>query len=236
MIISHRHRFIYLKCRKVGSTSLEVALADLCGPDDVVTPLDGARTRADPDRRINWQNHVLPRERWPLAARLKVACGMTTRRAGVEFYNHIRADRLRRMVDPAVFDGYFKFAVERNPWDREVSNYFFQHPRADDRPPFAEFVRTHTARWPIDNFDIYTIGGRIVVDRVLRHETLEADFQAVMDRLGWLGLDWDREANAARGPLLSRPGSRVKAWVVPTDEELMIARHTLAAVRGRVAA
>jgi hypothetical protein len=184
MIISHRHRFIYLKCRKVGSTSLEVALADLCGPDDVVTPLDGVRTRADPDRRINWQNHVLPRERWPLAARLKVACGMTTRRAGVEFYNHIRADRLRRMVDPAVFDGYFKFAVERNPWDREVSNYFFQHPRADDRPPFAEFVRTHTARWPIDNFDIYTIGGRIVVDRVLRHESLEADFQAVMDRLG----------------------------------------------------
>lgn len=184
MIISHRHRFIYLKCRKVGSTSLEIALADLCGPDDVVTPLDGARTRADPDRRINWQNHVLPRERWPLAARLKVACGMTTRRAGVEFYNHIRADRLRRMVDPAVFDGYFKFAVERNPWDREVSNYFFQHPRADDRPPFAEFVRTHTVRWPIDNFDIYTIGGRIVADRVLRHETLESDFRAVMDRLG----------------------------------------------------
>jgi acetate kinase len=42
----------------------------------------------------------------------------------------------------------------------------------------------------------------------------------------WLGLDFDEEANAARGPRISRAGSRVSAWVVPTNEELIIARHT----------
>jgi acetate kinase len=42
----------------------------------------------------------------------------------------------------------------------------------------------------------------------------------------WLGLDFDEKANAARGPRISREGSRVRAWVIPTDEELMIARHT----------
>ena len=42
----------------------------------------------------------------------------------------------------------------------------------------------------------------------------------------WLGLDVDEKANAARGPRISLEGSRVKAWVIPTDEELMIARHT----------
>ena len=42
----------------------------------------------------------------------------------------------------------------------------------------------------------------------------------------WLGLELDEAANAAGGPRISASGSRVSAWVIPTDEELMIARHT----------
>jgi len=41
----------------------------------------------------------------------------------------------------------------------------------------------------------------------------------------WLGLEFDAAANARHGPCISASGSRVSAWVVPTDEELMIARH-----------
>jgi acetate kinase len=44
----------------------------------------------------------------------------------------------------------------------------------------------------------------------------------------WLGVDLDPAANLRHGPRISRGGSRVSAWVIPTDEELMIARHTLA--------
>jgi acetate kinase len=43
--------------------------------------------------------------------------------------------------------------------------------------------------------------------------------------LAWLGLDFDDGANARHGPCISTPGSRVSAWVIPTDEERMIARH-----------
>jgi acetate kinase len=42
---------------------------------------------------------------------------------------------------------------------------------------------------------------------------------------GWLGLDLDPGRNAAGGPLISRDGSKLAAWVVPTDEERIIARH-----------
>jgi acetate kinase len=42
----------------------------------------------------------------------------------------------------------------------------------------------------------------------------------------WLGIDLDAEANERRGPRISSAGSRVCAWVIPTNEELMIARHT----------
>lgn len=41
----------------------------------------------------------------------------------------------------------------------------------------------------------------------------------------WLGLAVDEAANQRQGPRISAPGSRVSAWVVPTDEESMIARH-----------
>jgi acetate kinase len=42
----------------------------------------------------------------------------------------------------------------------------------------------------------------------------------------WLGIELDPDANARNGPRISRTGSRVSAWVIPTNEELMIARHT----------
>jgi acetate kinase len=48
----------------------------------------------------------------------------------------------------------------------------------------------------------------------------------VSDASAWLGIELDQEANARKGPRISRPGSKVSAWVIPTNEELMIARHT----------
>jgi acetate kinase len=42
----------------------------------------------------------------------------------------------------------------------------------------------------------------------------------------WLGVSLDEAANEAGGPCISPPGSAASAWVVPTDENLMVARHT----------
>jgi len=42
----------------------------------------------------------------------------------------------------------------------------------------------------------------------------------------WLGVELDAEANAGHGPRISTAGSRTAAWAIPTNEELMIARHT----------
>ena len=49
----------------------------------------------------------------------------------------------------------------------------------------------------------------------------------------WLGLELDEEANEAGGPCISRPESRVTVWVVPTNEELMIAQHTRDVLGGK---
>jgi acetate kinase len=49
----------------------------------------------------------------------------------------------------------------------------------------------------------------------------------VAEKLGWLGIVLDPEANAARTTVISRAQSKIRFLVVPTDEELMIARHTI---------
>jgi acetate kinase len=48
----------------------------------------------------------------------------------------------------------------------------------------------------------------------------------------WLGLELDEEANATGGPCISETGSRASAWVIPTNEELMIALHTRSVLGG----
>jgi acetate kinase len=55
----------------------------------------------------------------------------------------------------------------------------------------------------------------------------------IAGRLAWLGVALDEAANAARKPLISGSESRVAVYALPTNEELMIARHTLALVSAR---
>jgi acetate kinase len=50
--------------------------------------------------------------------------------------------------------------------------------------------------------------------------------ESVCGDAAWLGVELDRAANARDGPRISTPDSRVAVWVIATDEESMIARHT----------
>ena len=52
----------------------------------------------------------------------------------------------------------------------------------------------------------------------------------IAKRLAWLGAELDSGANENQSTLISRSESRITLYVVPTDEELMIARHTLSVI------
>jgi acetate kinase len=57
-------------------------------------------------------------------------------------------------------------------------------------------------------------------------ENAPAIRERVCRQAAWLGVELDAQANAKQGPRISSAASRVAAWVIPTNEELMIARHT----------
>ena len=56
-------------------------------------------------------------------------------------------------------------------------------------------------------------------------ENAAAVRERVCGDAAWLGVELDARANAAGGPRISAGASRVSVWVIPTNEELMIARH-----------
>jgi acetate kinase len=56
--------------------------------------------------------------------------------------------------------------------------------------------------------------------------------ERILQACAWLGVKSDAEANSRGGPCISTADSKVSAWVIPTNEELMIARHTHACVAG----
>jgi acetate kinase len=55
----------------------------------------------------------------------------------------------------------------------------------------------------------------------------------IAQKIAWLGVEFDAEANVAKKALMSRAGSRAALYTVPTDEELMIARHTVGLLSAR---
>jgi hypothetical protein len=186
MIVSHAHKFIFLKTKKTAGTSIELALSELCGPDDVITPLaEVDEAQRDGKRGAqNWRLHGWwgsPRPLWE-----RRWFKFTAEDYG--FYNHMPATKAKALLDDdKAWRGYFKFAFDRNPWDRQVSWYHHRYRREDTPPPFAEFMKSDKhAR--IDNYDIYAIDGDLAVDFVGRFESLEQDLKHALDQVG-LSLD-----------------------------------------------
>jgi hypothetical protein len=169
VIVSHRHRFIFLKTRKTAGTSLELALARVCGPDDVITSLNPRDEEARRAQGLPGPQNV---ESPPLHRKA---------------FNHMPARMAREAVGAEVWDGYYRFAIERNPWDAVVSAYYWSF-RESEAPPFEEWVVDGDQ---VDNLaknaGIYRLQGEIAVHRVIRYESLDAEVAEVWAHLGLPG-------------------------------------------------
>lgn len=183
MIISHKHKFIFLKTSKTAGTSVEIALSKFCGPDDVITPItvEDEKVRAALGYR-GPQNYRIPLSAHGVKGLAKVLlqgrCAQQWK-----FYNHIPAAMVKKGIDRDIWDGYFKFCIERNPFDRCVSSYFWTHQR-EPRPPFARHVNLHSNLLKENGYYLYTIDDQVVVDRICRHESLVSDLEEVRLRIG----------------------------------------------------
>ncbi len=151
MLISHKHKFIFLHVQSTGGTSMSAALEPFC-------------------------EHTLQEHN----------------RLG--FPSHATAAQARQLVGADVWNSYFKFAFERNPWDRTLSGYHYQLKHVEryrrfywpPKPTFDQwmFPLGFVPKKLKPSSAMYSIGGRSAVDFLGRYETLVDDFTTVCRQIG----------------------------------------------------
>ncbi len=201
MIVSHEHKFIFIKTAKTAGTSIEVFLSQQCGPDDIVTPITPPIELHCP-RNYEAVVSSLPALRRRTTGLFPIL--RSARKQEDAFFNHMAAVLVKKRVSATVWRSYFKFCVERNPWDKVLSHFHMAATRAGGLLTLDEYLAK--GRFPINYFR-YTDrrGRRIIVDRVLRYENLMADLAEAFSQInvrfdGSLGLRAKSEYRADRTP------------------------------------
>jgi hypothetical protein len=166
VLISHRHRFIFIHVPKNAGLSITAALEPF----------------ADKPQRTQLRRFLslLPVREDPTKA---------------FFRWHTTAAQLKRKLPAEVFDGYLKFAVVRNPYDRAVSYYHYlvqnaEHHRHDKirGMSFRDYLdydaeRIARGRSQTQLSCVADETGRVLADRILHFESIETEFAALCREL-----------------------------------------------------
>ena len=171
MIVNHRYKFIFIKTRKTAGTSIEIGLSKICDEADIVTELGepienkikfgytGSRNFKIPFRNCNPRDFLkIPRDEWP------------------KFHSHSPAWYVKQRIDPEIWNSYFKFCFERNPFDRIISQYFWNTREKDIG--LEEYISS-AENFRLSNWHMYTVDDQVVVDHVARFENLNEELDYI---------------------------------------------------------
>src|SRR5256885_6840733 len=185
MIASFLHIFIFIKPHKPAGTTVEVALASCCGPDDIVTPLgpydELARTDGTPVCR-NFCSDPAVEEELRQAVLRKDRKTFARARRKSDFFAHMPAKAIREKLAPEFWDRAQKITIERHPYEKAVSAAYFNYKEGDDGP-FPDYLQTFIEGGSYATFSFYAINGKSIIDEFLRQETLEPDLKRLAEKL-----------------------------------------------------
>ncbi|MDN5850184.1 MAG: sulfotransferase family protein [Nitrococcus sp.] len=173
MLISYKHRFLFVHIAKTGGTSIRGALR----PYRWGWPYSMQLALCSLMSQLTRPRHML----------------------GIKFPRHAKAIAAKEMLPSEVYDSLFKFTVVRNPWDLQVSSYHHlcrEHPRLlDGASSFDAFLerKLDPQREHEDLLDVsqelqsdYVVDlrGNLIIDYIARYERLEDDFTEICRRIG----------------------------------------------------
>lgn len=98
------------------------------------------------------------------------------------YYNHITAGEIRSSISSKCWNGYYKFCLERNPWDKTLS-WFYMLNKVSHPISWNEYIETRNFPY---NYDKYMdIKSRVLlVDEIIYYENLNKGLANVFKRLG----------------------------------------------------
>ncbi|VGO21000.1 sulfotransferase family protein [Pontiella sulfatireligans] len=180
MIVSHKHKFIFIKTAKTAGTSFEIALSKYCGPDDIITPISPADEKIRGELGCRGpQNHLAPRSDYGLMDRLNLLFRKREKRL---YYNHMPAFMVKELIGDDIWSSYYKFCFERNPWDKVLSLYYWKN-KTEPRPPVSEYLESaDIGILKKRGIRCYAIDGKAAMDRVCKFENLKDELKLLQER------------------------------------------------------
>ena len=167
MLISHSRKFIYIKTKKTAGSSIESIIVNnfFDHSQDICTG-----SKIDDTPRVN------------------IGPKLPNQPDG-----HRPWEMVKELVGCDVWNEYTKFTVERNPWDKVVSEFYWKTEREpqlkvsdDDKNNFEYFVDNCLGKWfaaPQD-WKLYAYQDKIMVDEVLQYNNLANELVTLFNQLG----------------------------------------------------
>ncbi|MDX2362329.1 MAG: sulfotransferase family 2 domain-containing protein [Crocinitomicaceae bacterium] len=165
MILSHKHKFIFIHIWKTGGTSVQKALSPYAESTDA---------------RGGLLERIIKTKKKPSSA---------------DFEQHITLPELQDQLDKKYFDPYYKFAFVRNPLSWEVSYYHFITQKPNDHPKRDEIIQLGSfdsyIKWAAENEMqmhsqkqfVYDSDGKCLADFIGKYEELELGIHEVLNHL-----------------------------------------------------
>lgn len=187
-IVSHEHRFVFIKTRKTAGSSIEASLVEHLGPRDWVSTVREVEPLARrPWLTTNTTTWPIPRERV-----VKKLIGRSGLMPALALKQHSSAAEVRRILGGRRWDAYTKVAVERDPWDRTLSLWRW---RSRSRPcsldEYLDMIETgddrghrqyRPASW--SNWPLYAEGDDVIVDQVILYDRVADELLPLLRSLG----------------------------------------------------
>lgn len=166
MIISHKNRFIYIQNRKVASSSIQAELSQYCGNSDVVT--SNGTLNAKNDRGLWNPLKDIYESRNYISLKKAISNLLFLRK----YEPHMSGRVIMRRIPLITWNSYYKFCVERNPWDKTLSYYYMKQKNPNfPKMSFDEFLKGYPNL--CSDFDKYTSpDGSLLVDKVIFYENM----------------------------------------------------------------
>jgi len=187
MLISHRKKFIFTKTAKTAGTSVEVYFEKYCLPEGEWEFAHSRESYVGDSGVVGFRGSDVNGQLW---------------------YNHMSSKQIKAQIGDEIWNGYFKFTIVRNPFDKMLSKFYmekrFFEKNKDEKQGFLKRLLSAQRKnfmldkklSDIEKFriwvkssrfidrDKYMIDDKVCVDFFIKYEELEVGMKQVCERLG----------------------------------------------------